>query len=738
MAELPATASVTGPPSGLGGRAMVTGEGGLGITASIDGVIGDAIRNRGEMPQCAGYLVFLDGAEAPPHTYAAVSCGRSLDNSVQAWTWDATMPAPAGSISERKGPPPGVRRVDIFGAYLTSRGRVLVPLIVGGIVDSASASYEAGVATLHLSGVDAMGRYDEARVEENLPPGHGLQRGAVVRRLAAKAGAPAGGGVAHGGQSFKPIVLTVDGDWVALAREIMATDGLVVLGDRYGRPATRVDGGDPGQPIEFEFDDYDLEPRFDLGPAQATAPTRLKGTGQAQVLRDGDAVITDPLQIVYGFDLYAVQVAPWRQEADGSLTPTEQATLPAPALPILVSMTELYRTRRGQTEISSRTYISGWHNPEVARYVQHADGTRTAREGVYILAPYADPAGGDDKPAFALGAEVFTLTNRSEAIPRFDIRGFRVELQARSVEPHLRKAALQTRDTPSAPWEYIEGRYLLGNGSGVADAIERMPRRDGGIPIPSLSYAGAATQVDTTSWTVTDDGYIVDELQARSEYWAPDGSLYLYAGEDPERSVEIEAFSDHTDTDTAYLKEGEGSHTEIVRPSVAGRSAGGTITTGLDSSLPAAERDISIVPPADLYDTPEQAAAARAASRLESVEISAEVVDWEREGHFGRHEPSPISVPWAETAAEVQAVLLRELREAGSIPVSFSLCYALFTLSEGAMVTQRGVIGRALNNMLPTAGIDPAAPVRIGVRSVSWPRAASGVVTTSVQGRIYL
>jgi hypothetical protein len=685
--------------------------------------------------QRCGYLIKLDDGVIAAHEW--VSCGVSMDigNFTPRWTAEMPLPSPFGSIAEHRGAPPGLRRVSIYGVYVTGTGIHLIPLVTDGQVDSAPHYMRDGQKMAAYEGGGSALRYDRRVVEYSRPPGHGLNRGVVAAEVARLAGWTRVS-IAAGGRMDKEFLVTAEDDWTDRCAELLQTDGLTLLEDGAGNLVSVVDGYDPGRPVDLVLSLVDIGPDVDPVSASGDILTRVTVTGAAQVIRE-DCERHTVSQKVTSFAPYAPKTALFVQNSVGF--GTTGLTQPTATLR-KVSEVETLTEYECDTPVAERVFSRGWANPLAVRYEQQADGSRVkAAPTVYL---YEGATEGDDAMAFEWQQERFVLTGYQETRHFFDERGFRAQTVTRKATPLFQKASLKERSDTGVAWDLADfsfPRLLLGNGSGVWNGSAADPRRFF-ERMPNLSpthglVPGRETEIEVVDYEVTDSGYKLGEVRRRSTFFAPAGSLYQYAGEDG-RGIEIEEFGEYEFEAVAYVAAlGDTSHTRVRSLFREGQLAEGPIIEeGLEGYLPAAERRLDIAPPADSFDTEEQAEAAVAASRYETAEIGAEVIDWTLEALRGRNEAPAVAARWAETEEECHAIGQRIIREGAAVSLGITLAGANFLIRPGWRLQ---IVGIA--DLIFAAAVSPYEPVDLYVRSVGWPMAGpDGPITTEVSGRAYL
>ncbi len=743
VADLAATVTVGASPwLGLPASVLVAGESGLPASVALDWSVPAALA--GTARQVVGFRVLLDGVEIPPHQILSIDPGPlRIDNLVHPWTVETPFPSPFGSPSAYKGAPPGLRRVDIQGIYLTPTGIHYIPIITGGLVDNAQLTRDAeGRKVGRYQGLSSGARYDRILAEYGRPPGHGLPRGRVIGELASLAGWTAQS-LAPGGRMDKEFAVTANDSWAGSALELAEVDGRTLTEDSFGNLTNPVDGYNPSRPVDLVLGLGQL-----TGGQSVTPPgdvvTRITVTGTQQITRDACGRRTVQQEAI-SKSIYAPRAAVYQQNGAGTLL-TTGLIQDAAALRV-TGKTLTIREYACDTLLAERVYTYGWYNPLAVRYkVLDAAGNVSAENGVFLYEGEED----DDTMAYRWPRERFVLIGYTESVYGYDEDGFLVTVTTRKDFPHFISAALKSRPNTTVGWEdanWITGRLLLGNRSGVRNAgavdpsayTEHMPRE-----IPGNDYAGLSAGQEREREVITYDnlvtetpgGLLVGNVQrqttARYTYHAPQGGLWQYAG-DEGKSVEWERLALYEEEAMDYLPEdGDGSHGEVRTITREGKTVEVNVERGLDGYLPAATRSLDLTPPASSYANATDAANALPASRAETAPIEAEVIDYALESFHPRNE-ARISNQWIENPVEGQAVGVREMREGSAYEISVELAGANFLVRPAWRIQVPGIA-----DLLDDAA-SPADLTDLYVRSVSWPQrgAPYGPIVTEIEGRSY-
>jgi hypothetical protein len=631
-----------------------------------------------------------------------------------------------GTVFSHLGAPPGKATIDLVGVYVTTDGVREVPLVTGGIVENARQSAGPDGSVLTLNCIDARGRYDRRKVTLSLPPGHGLQRGSVLRRIAAAAGVTSYA-FAPGNRMLKEVQL-VDADWIGTADAILEPEGRVLDWDRQGvlrNPERILVGGR----VDMVFRPCDL---LDTGAETsvdglADVPTRIKLTGTEQREREECGVRTVKT-VTETFGLYAPPIASHVQDGSGVLTVvggTNAETLR------LTSRTTLVQVFECDDLIEEIQTVEAYYNPTAARYTLETDGSiRDYVASVYLFDSSA--VADDGTLAFQWGSPRFGKVSMVVTTPQYDERGFRVgEIERRYGYVH-RRAHVKARGVSTDPWEsiaFIQDREILANGEGVSFGVEAgVFGGDRGTRFaPSTGDTRPAIfEERKVVIDVSDDGYELGRTTVEYGWLARTGQAYEY-GDGTHRSQSVEEFQARAQEIVTYVEVSEGRIKRITRKlDQDGRLApDGQITEDVEGYLPAAERRSDIVPPASTFDSDEEAEHAAAASRFEQESIKCEVRSTMLEALHEIYEVVGSS-QWAEDESELCSQAVVMLREGSALNCTVHLP-ANWLVRKGMVVWVDDFEELGLLH-----------PVHVQSVTIEDPDESQAAITTTIQGRIYV
>lgn len=627
--------------------------------------------------QLVSFEVWFGNTQVPERDVLSLAVTEDLE---QMASWELSLPIrsewpvarsnPWGDPSATHAPLPSLARVSIFGVYVTSRARHRIPLLTDGLPQSTAR--QAGLD--QLTGVDALGAYDRRTLDYDLPPGHGLDAGTVIRRMLVALGVPASQLSIPflGRRMYKPV--SVHGPGLATIQEIARAHGRAVRADRHGQ-ITLERFHLPAAPVRWAFTDDDVLGSF--VPPEGDVPTRLTLTTTRQILRPECGLRTER-RVTTVFQDRVLRKSKYRQTAGGTLS--IHSTSP----PATVDISEVIVTETDyecDTVVGERIYRYTWFRRRAARYRTDSGGDPAGPIPISSTYPvvYVDDGAvaGDQAQAYMDPAEGWGLYDYQESARLYgplsegDTKAFLLGVVSRHFAYANAPAAVKSRATGStSAWDavaYLSGIYLTADGQGVNGITEVFQEVERTVEVPRPIPQGFLVGNDTDSYTLA--------LSLGSE----DGiSVYLYAdgsnGGGPAHRLQIsekiaevyegtgEASSRHYTTATKLLT------TEKPR----------TVVEDVPSYLPRAEIREDVEPPESLFETEEEAEAAQAASRyenqpLEHTEIH-ETLERERQPH-----PITGSAPWAEDEAHLAAIARQELLEGATgtasvtMPINFLL-----------------------------------------------------------------
>jgi hypothetical protein len=585
--------------------------------------------------------------------------------------------------------PPRTTPVSIRGLYKTSSGIHRIPLITGKY---DNWNIQGGDQTGNI--VDKGAYYDQKKVSLLLPPGHGLSRLEIIRRLAALAGisAPA----ASGGSPYYKQFQLANQEWLPVAYELGKVDLVEPYWERDGSFGLRPIAPSTASPVHWVFNEADVLADA-LGEPQASAnintevTSKLTLTGIQQVLRAEEGSRAE-ITTVLGFSIYAPKRARKFQDLAGVLS--TRYTDDGIASLILTSKVVTTKEYRGDTLLSERTTSWGWYNPVAARYAQNpADGSiASTHQFCYLYEPSA--VANDGAQGYVWEVERFVKLSDVFTAYKYDDRGYQVGFTTTKHGWLQRKRATKSRGGAGTDWSaasWTSGTYLLADGTGVYDQQETWYGRNSDFDPPSWfawEFTDRTPMVafEDADFDVNDDQKIVEEVHKNYGFMARPGTLFQYKG-GLETDDENETFILVGSSVTTNIDNVEGSHTVIEKTLDFNGRIVSMNETEARGSLPAAALDQSIIPADSLFTDEEQKAARRAASRYEQRAMRI-VVNAPVSFDFDPAEED-VSVEYAGTPEDLQRVGLNELRNQISWDIHFTLTGANFLVDAGQMIHLR-------------------------------------------------
>jgi hypothetical protein len=716
------------------------------LTVDSDATASEAARPRGDEMQQAGFEIVINGSVLDlSKVVGTISVSRSYDERLQqcGFTVALTSPTePLGNPFVGAGPPTGKKTIDVYGVYVTETGDHRVDLIRGGIADTSDREAGDDGYTESISGVCRGGRFDRQVATLNLPPGHGLPRGRVLKLLAAAAGETQTR-LEDGNPTVKEVQV-VDGDPFAVAAEQQEVENRRIFWDRQGylvNPQVGRPRAGEATAWDFEERDYLLGSKYRIRhKADVLTDVTIIGTQQIATEDEdtGDTLTTTETitRAVY------VPAQPGYSQSTGGVY-TAQTPPDSPKLRIVRRVRFEQRTRAGVV-VHERTQTWGYTNPLAARY-EYDTGTQAwVPRAVYTT----DSTLGSTEPAYAYPAEIFTTISLTETSHYYDKSGFRrgfipgatpeegwldmpygslIDEDGNEVHPQVGyylgaitrnwafyapKRALLERSTalppPYVPWEDLE----------PADGTLRMGSEAVGQPVATFILVGET--VFNAEGTL--DGYKVRERTVRLGYGSPEVSSgkYLY-GDGRERRDFEESFLELTAEDVDYLRTAGGTHKKLTTSYAFGNFALSVEEPGRQGYPPPIERMEVAERNADAYEEGEMAELAKVAKRSETRQIKVQVLASELEEHHVKG-VLKTTVPWAENEDELEFVGMSLIDESAAADVDFVLPANFFVDPCQKIHSRYTALG---------------ADHDMRIRAVRWTKPLNGPLTTQVEAKLY-
>jgi len=645
---------------------------GASASISLDVTVGQAAVPT--FQQVVGSKIYIDGVELDPKWIVSWQLDEYLD---RAATWSMAVAArrdwpseevdPIGNPGAIASPPPGASEVDIYGLYVTATGAHAIRLLKGGQVDSGVRS--GGVD--QISGVDATGRYDRLLATLSLPAGHGFSRGAVLRKIFLDAGiTDQEMSLPSLSPMYKPVDMA-EQPALAFGFELARVEGHVPRAKRDGiltleRFYRAQDTGVTWTFGESAYLSGQSGAESSYAAPGSDVPTKITLSTNSQVLREECERRIDKTVNMY-FEVFAYKSARYRQNSVGALT--ELVTDIPPNILQLRRRVTTYLEYDCETLISERVITEEPYRPLAAKSVLDSAGDPAGppqvsswRDGVFV----DDGATAqDDSPAYLWSRDRFIIVSDVTTEHVYgDENG--LEGAVKTLETRIEKgwknaaACLKSRAASSSlSWDdvsYVSSRFLLHDRSGVLLGNETFQ---------------VISSSEREFFPTEDGAYYVGEREELSEIAVAEGALYLYTN-GPKNSAN-ETLMPVSVTDISYVPSGDSRHRAVSSyRDLLGRSESTTDDEEQDGHLPASEIREDVDPPAGLYETEEEADAARGSSRYDSQPIECTVdspllLSMRQENHVRTSEV------WPETQDELCALALQELREGAVGRLSITL-----------------------------------------------------------------
>jgi len=734
----------------------------IALTVTSDAAAENIARPRTVAPATAGVVIRVNSVDLDPaDLLGGWQVVRSLDQQLQTWSFSVVLSnstGPLGTPWSKAGPPTCKKTVDVYGILASGDTTYRVPLIVGGIADSSTreANLSSGY-TESVSGVDRGGRYDREKVTLELPPGHGIPRGHVIRSLAAKAGETQVE-LDPGATCYKEIQLR-DSEWLPIASELADTEGRHVMWTRNGYLTWRKSGkpGSSEAAASWTLDERDLDASTGVQVQHhADVLTDVTLTGTEQLTRDTACDVKNTTEEIRTTAIYAPRSPAYAQTSGGYAANVQEA---ADTEPILTSLIVHEIEERCGVVVWERTTEWGWTNPQAPRYEWD-----TATTGFLRLSCYTDDQTDDAAPGYEFPVEQWAIVSITEAWHYYNTDGFRRPWEsmsgaesnifaglvgAQSAETregdylgsytqassfYAPRAAIKSRSMTSYPlpaWdstEMTDGQDALGSGEAVDLAAtspwQTIPTGDynPGSPLGE-NLIGTSQTVETH---VGDATGITRTIQRTIWGWAAaDGvSAEFLFGDGMESPEPVETFRIVGSETESYLSTGDATHTRLLRQyDMDGKLIGGEERGGQEGYGPAIPRlNLSEVNADEYEDAAEQANLSRGARRGDTAPISARVTATDLQVC---HVDNVVvaSMPWAESQQELEEIARRMIDESSAATVRCTLAGPNFYMEPGDLVTiQVRPIG--LNHT-------------VRLTRVTWSGDDWGRVTTELEGKLY-
>lgn len=595
-----ARARVTGPPATQLAEcsALCRGD----ELAECIGVLSDGFLSiLGRNPsQRVGLRVYLDGVRIDQHLLGSGwEVAREITQANATARFDTTATGkPLGNPLALSAPPPGMGSIDLRLVFRLDDGTEReVPLLTNGMTDSAPRESDGRVTRDSIAIRDAGARYRSLRFDYLAPAGSNMLAEAIIRALATRAGSPhniAG----HPWRVLKELRVGQGEDWFAPAQSLAEVEGGFLGWDRlanltsfFDRP--EVDTSAPRW--VWTPDDIVLRAGGALyGVRVEAAPDpahRVVVEGTEQITREG-ACGLEVVELTSESidDNYTTVPLGWRQAASTG-TVTASGVAPSGPWPGTVVVREVKRLEREcGTLIGEEIRRYTFYNPGRARYDTDGDQNITNYHACFIAADEAEENG------FSRVIPWFQLTFR-ELRTRTFIGGYLRRVVTDRYGFRWVQAAIRNRANRGQAWETQSGdvdQMILGDGTRVTEETERIRLTERVIEEIDVEGGRVPHKATTTYGWNRRPGY-----------------RNLYADNFESADAE-EQFRQVDRFEEFWAKAGEQLHEySLVRSDGTGNRE------QREGDIPAAERHQGVEVDPDLFDTPEEAAAAVEASRWE-------------------------------------------------------------------------------------------------------------------------
>ncbi len=671
--------------------------------------------------QRVGLRAYLDGERIDQHLLGSGwEVSRELTQPNATARFDATGKGnPLGNPLALSAPPPGLGSIDLRLVFRLDDGTEReVALLTNGMTDSAPRDSEGRSPRDSLAIRDAGARYRTLRVEYLMPAGGNLFAEAVIRALATRAGSPSEIS-GHPWRVRKEVRVGRGDEWLGVAQSIADVEGGFLGWSRAGRLASFFDRPEVDTAVPrwiWMPDDIVARVGGQLfgvrvdPPADPAHEVTVEGTEQVIRAEAGEEcgleVVTLTGQATD--DTFVVVPLGFHQNGAGAVSPYNSPA-PTPSPGTVVAREVKVIERESGTEISEVTERFAHYDPGQSRYVTDGEQTVIGWNACFLGADAPDELG------FLRVSPWFQRVFREARVRTFGADGYLRRTLTERWAFRFVQGALRDRGSRSDPWETATGdstQYALGDGTRVVTSGEGLL---GGGPdsLPPVRERFRRTERILEEDEV-EDGRVLHRRTITQAWDRRQGFTQLYA-DGFESSDPAEVFRETDRFDEWWKSISEQRHTySLIRADGTGE------TEEREGAGPAAERHQGVPVDPELFDTPEEAAAALEASRWEQKPLKVvrtmPQVLVVRPGRSIQYRSQR-----AETLAQLDRIALRLLL------ANFS-CRVRFHLAPNPYV-ERGDLAHAT---FPPVGLDHD----LVVEGVRWSQAGPGeAVLLEVIGR---
>lgn len=551
-------------------------------------------------------------------------------------SWRRRFPSPLQSL----GSPLGTADVTIRGVYFhPDVGRITVPLITNGLATSCRLEGQGDASFLTIEGGCGFLRWEERLVDRFVvPPGHGLTRGALARKLATAEGMT-GLVLWEGTRSFRELQVVGEPLLRAL-QEIADADDMTLRMDELDKlvalPQVDVDGR-----VSWTLREADLLFDAPFGiDASLDGPTRIDIAGTEQVLREEEEG-----EGIRSYETWEEVESPYeprfavaKQNSDGTIAAS--GTVGSGEQVQITSRIRTKITKDGDTIIDEEVEAFTFYSPEVWRY--ELDATPEGVDGgdylTYNTRGYFYDSGvakNDNAPMYAWERERLVPAGLQKTHHDFNEAGYRVETTTTKHGYTVIQFAIKQRPNPGATFEATNCLTVpvLGNGQAVAEDGTSLS----GAFIPGEHYTGQyapalestllvgveATLLEREVETneVTEDGFITAIRRKRFAWDQLEGGAanFLYGDGTFRQKVKYEFVLVESADELYQSKDDQASKVTVSR------GKGGKLISirreRLSGFLPRADQKQSIAPAPETFENEDEAEFAANASRTEQRPI---------------------------------------------------------------------------------------------------------------------
>jgi len=518
----------------------------LGGVVNFDPYYYQSVNPTGVVPQIVSLALEIEGYGLikPAQLTDGISWERDIEGGAKiTLTVDRKNP-PFGNEIQWKGPPPGMRQITLWGAYVSGGIPRWSKIISGAVADHSSSRINSKQAVMTISVLGPEYRYETKKVDYTLDTGHGKTPQKVIKEILDLLGINnvtiSDGTIKRN----KPIDIVCQ-PGLQECRNQADSIAKILYFDKENNVRLIEKGYDPNIPQSQYFHDFNILEVDDatLESDGGEVPTSILVTGETAFIDDCGLKNVSTDYILE--DDFAPLSALYSQDTGGGINPYG-----AP-LPVIRRTRKIVRkilTYDCETVICEKLITWEWKNLRTWRYRVDGDlsGTIVGWNFGYFMDQSAPNISSElyywPEEKFIQTSEVTTYTDFSaDQGLAFDggwlyppvASNYRNRVLYSGYQ--LLKSAIKTNiSDPTLPWEqtnFITNKKVTGGGDGVSDThtIEEYFGEKSGHTEAAGTGQGYL-QFDLMVNDIRDDGYITRDRKFQYKTRIVPGGSYFYNG----------------------------------------------------------------------------------------------------------------------------------------------------------------------------------------------------------------